>query len=92
MKYFGATEWRFAAGVSAFCLPIYIVLTLVAVDVIEFFEKSNQVFPLTSMSFFCFLWICLNVPMSYFGAYSAFTTSNQKPPCKISPVRRPIPE
>jgi hypothetical protein len=41
MKFFGATEWRFAASVSAFILPIYIVATLLLVDVIEYFEKSN---------------------------------------------------
>ena len=41
MKFFGATEWRFAASVSALCLPVYIVGTFVLVDVIEYFEKSN---------------------------------------------------
>ena len=41
MKYFGATEWRFAASVSAFCFPIYVTATFFIVDVIEYFEKAN---------------------------------------------------
>jgi len=41
MKYFGATEWRFAASVSAFCFPLYVSGTFLIVDVIEYFEKAN---------------------------------------------------
>lgn len=41
MKYFGATEWRFAASVAALCLPMYIIITFLLVDLIEWFEKSN---------------------------------------------------
>jgi hypothetical protein len=41
MRFFGATEWRFAASVAAFCLPCYIAITLILVDFIEYFEKSD---------------------------------------------------
>jgi Endomembrane protein 70 len=41
MKYFGATEWIFAASVSAFCFPIYVSSTFLLVDLIEYFEKAN---------------------------------------------------
>lgn len=41
MKYFGSTEWRFTATLTALCLPIYIVSTFLIVDIIEYFEKSN---------------------------------------------------
>lgn len=42
LKYFGATEWRFAASIAAFCLPVYIIITFLLVDFIEWFEKSDQ--------------------------------------------------
>lgn len=41
MRFFGATEWRFAASVAAFCLPCYIAVTFIIVDFIEYFEKSD---------------------------------------------------
>lgn len=91
MRFFGATEWRFAASVAAFCLPCYIALTFILVDFIEYFEKSDQLFPFTSICFFSLFWILCNVPAAYFGAYSGFANSDDKPTCKVSAVRRPIP-
>lgn len=91
MKFFGATEWRFAASVAAFMLPVYIVGTFCLVDFIEYFETSNQLFPLTSIVLFTFLWVICNVPAAYWGAYVAFTTCKDQAPLKISPVRREIP-
>lgn len=91
MKFFGATEWRFAASVAAFMLPVYIVGTFLMVDFIEYFETSNQLFPFTSIVLFTFIWVVCNVPAAYWGAYIAFTNSKDQPPLKISPVRREIP-
>lgn len=91
MKFFGATEWRFAASCSALCLPIYIVATFGLVDIIEYFEKSNQIFPFTSIVLFTFLWVVFNVPATYLGAHIAFTTTKDSPPLKVNNVRREIP-
>lgn len=91
MKFFGAPEWRFAASISAVGLPFYIVITFAFVDIIEYFEKSNQIFPFTVIVLFCFLWATLNVPASYYGAYLAFKLTDDKPPLKVSNVRREIP-
>lgn len=41
MRYFGATEWRFSANASAFCLPSGIISVIILVDIIEYFEKAN---------------------------------------------------
>jgi transmembrane 9 superfamily member 2/4 len=91
MKFFGATEWRFAAGVSSVCLPLYIVAIFLIVDFIEYFESSNQIFPFTSIILFCFLWLVINVPATYYGAHIAFTMTNDQPPLKVNTVRRVIP-
>jgi len=41
MRFFGATEWRFSANASAFCLPSAIIVVILLVDIIEYFEKAN---------------------------------------------------
>lgn len=41
MKYFGASEWRFAAFTSSLCLPFYVGFFFLSVDLIEWFEKSD---------------------------------------------------
>jgi hypothetical protein len=41
MRYFGASDWKFAASTSAFILPIGIAGVLILVDFIEYFEKAN---------------------------------------------------
>ena len=41
MRYFGSSEWKFAASASAFVLPWGIIVTLILVDIIEYFEKAN---------------------------------------------------
>lgn len=91
MKYFGASEWRFAASVAAVALPLYIVGTFCLVDIIEYFEKSDQIFPFTAIVLFFFLWLIFNVPASYYGAYVAFKNSDDKAPLKINSVRREVP-
>jgi hypothetical protein len=41
MKYFGASDWKLAASSSAFILPSSIVVVIVLVDFIEYFEKAS---------------------------------------------------
>lgn len=69
IKYFGSGEWRFAASAAAFVLPMYIISTFLMVDIIEWFEKSDQIMPFGSMLLFCFAWVFVNVPFTYYGAY-----------------------
>lgn len=75
MKFFGATEWKLAASASAFMLPSGIAAVFILVDFIEYFEKANQFFPLTSVAFFTALWFFITVPLAYFGAYVGFTST-----------------
>lgn len=41
MRFFGASDWKLAASSSALILPISIVLVILMVDLIEYFEKAN---------------------------------------------------
>lgn len=41
IRYFGASDWKLAASYSAFILPTCIVVVILLVDFIEYFEKAN---------------------------------------------------
>ena len=73
MRYFGASDWKLAASASAFILLTCIVIIFTLVDIIEYFEKAEQLFPFTSVVFFTLLWAFITVPLTYFGAYKGFT-------------------
>lgn len=92
MKYFGAEEWRFAASASCTVLPFFITANFAMVDIIEWFEKSNQIAPFTSILLYMFLWFIFNLPGTYFGSYLGFMKCNDKPPCKVSLYKKPIPK
>lgn len=91
MKFFGATDWTFSASAAAIWLPLKVTSVFFLVDMIEYFEKSEQLVPFTSIVLFSALYVLLNVPASYFGAYFAYNYTDDKPPLKISTIRRPIP-
>jgi hypothetical protein len=92
MKFFGAEEWRFAASAGSLGLPLFIGVTFILVDLIDWFEKSDQALPISSIFLYTFLWGCLNVPAVYFASYLGFMHSNDQPPCKVSLVRKAVPE
>ena len=41
IRFFGASDWKLAASYSAFILPTCIVVVILLVDFIEYFEKAN---------------------------------------------------
>ena len=41
MRFFGASDWKLAASSSALILPTSIVVVILLVDLIEYFEKAN---------------------------------------------------
>lgn len=92
MKFFGAEEWRFAATAGSFGLPVFVGMVFCMVDLIDYLEKSDQVVPFSSIILYTFLWGCLNVPAVYISSYLGFMNSNDQPPCKVSLVRKVIPE
>lgn len=93
MRFYGSNDWRFSASASAACLPMYLFSMFAFVDIIEWIERSSSYLPFTSAIGLAAIWVAVAVPLSYAGAYCAFTTSNidDKPPCKVSPVRRHVP-
>lgn len=72
MRFFGSNDWKLAAGWTAFFLPLCFVIVFTLVDVIEYFEKAEQIFPFTSVVFFSLLWAAITVPLTFFGAYRGF--------------------
>jgi len=91
MKYFGSDEWTFSAGAASFCLPLYCASIFGAVDVLDWMERSSSIVPFSTFSLYAFLWLILNVPGAYWASQQAYLHCNDKPPCKVSIVKRPIP-
>lgn len=90
--YFGAKEWRIAATAATFVLPVYLFTVFSVVDIIEWFEKSSAYQPFTSVIGLSLLWLVITAPVAYSGAYYGFTSEKIVPPCKVSSVRRLIPQ
>ena len=92
MKYFRAADWRVAAEASALLLPLGILICVLVVDVIDYFEKSRQMLPVTSIFFLTVLWFVMHLPASFFGSYQAWKKIEIKPPVAVIHVRRRITE
>jgi transmembrane 9 superfamily protein 2/4 len=92
MKYFGATDWHFAASASSFALPIVIGAIVVWVDFVDWMERSYTAMPFTSICLWVLGWAVLNIPAVYFASYQGYTRSQDQPPCNVSSVHRRIPE
>lgn len=91
MKFFGAEEWSYAAMASSVILPLWIGVPFLMVDFVDWIEKADQMVPFTSIVGYLFLWGCLNVPAVSLASWYAFMNSNDKPPCKVSLVRKQVP-
>lgn len=91
MRYFGSDDWSFSAGAASFCLPLYTGLLFVIVDLLDWIERSNSILPFATFSLWAFLWLIFNVPGAYWASQQAYMYSNDKPPCKVSIVKKPIP-
>lgn len=92
MKYFRAADWRVAAEASALLLPLGILICVLVVDVIDYFEKSRKMLPVSSIFFLTVLWFAMQLPASFFGSYQAWKKIEIKPPVAVSDVRRRIPD
>lgn len=91
MKFYGASDWRYAATSSALMLPCAILPTVLLVDLIDYIEKSNQLFPFTSFVFAAVLWAAINIPSSHMGSYLAWTRADVTKPAPVSAIRRRVP-
>ena len=92
MKSFGSNEWKFSANASAILFPVYMFGIFLFVEIIEWFERSSSYVPFTTALGLTLIWVLVTIPMAYLGAYAGFVKTEQdKPPCKVSSVRRRVP-
>ena len=88
-------------------LPLVLFISFYAIDLLntkkqltsaadnkdaEWFEKSSAYQPFTSVIGLSLLWLVITAPVAYSGAYYGFTSEKIVPPCKVSSVRRLIPQ
>lgn len=92
MKYFGATDWLFAAISAAVVFPALTYAILLAVDCVEYSMKSAARTPPLTIFILGLLWICISVPICFNGAYTAFKQERPKSSIQVNQMRRRIPE
>ena len=91
LRFFGGYEWRFAAVTSCLFLPTIFLSFYMVIDVIDWMEMSWKALPFSSFALYICLWIMFNVPACYWGAYLGLKEAKDKPPMKVSNIRRVIP-
>ena len=72
MKFFGASEWCFAAFASAIIFPFYLFAILLSVDFIEYLKKSSDASPPVTVIVSGIIWITIAIPLTFQGAYTGF--------------------
>ena len=88
MKFFGATDWCFAAIFSATIFPIYCFFIFLAVDLIEYLKHSAFETPPLTIILLGALWCSIAIPLSFRGAYSAFHAEKGKNPLRVSRITK----
>lgn len=72
MKFFGATDWCFAAFASAIAFPVFSVGLLITVDLIEYIKKSSAATPPIAVFLLGALWMAISIPLNFHGAFTGF--------------------
>jgi transmembrane 9 superfamily protein 2/4 len=92
MRFFGSNDWNFSAHASAVLFPVYMFIIFAFVEIIEWFERSSSYIPFTTALLLALVWVFVTIPLAYLGAYIGFAKSTpDKPPCRVSAVRRRVP-
>lgn len=88
MRLYGATDWCFAAISASVVFPLYSIGFFLAVDLIEYLKHSSFETPLLTIMFLGVLWLSLAIPLSFRGAYSAFTGEKEKNSLRVSRITK----
>ena len=91
MKFFGATDWSFAACAAAVCFPFYSVSIFMSVDIVEFMKKAANTTPPILVFLLSFIWLLLAVPLSINGSYASFKQERAKS-LRVNSMKRRIPD
>ena len=91
LKFFGSEDWLGSACMTSISFPIWLIITLSIVDVIEWDVESSAKVPYSGALGFICLWLCLTVPLCMHGAYTGFMDRSLSKP-KVNLIHRVIPD
>ena len=95
MKYFGSKDWQFSAFSAAIVLPMYMFMCFGTIEIIEWMERSSSAIPFTRSLYLFSVWVGVTIPLAFVGSYLGFKEFEKtciETPCKVSSVRRRIPQ
>lgn len=89
LKYFGTTDWVFSAATSSLVFPTWLYATAFIADVVEMID--GKTIRLSAAIGFGFLWLAINTPLCFLGAYKGYITGDVRSSRAIGKIKKDIP-
>jgi len=91
LKYFGTTDWVFSAATSSLVFPTWLYATVAIADIVEWIDDGYVVRVGAGIGF-GFLWLAINTPLCFLGAYKGYVSGNVRSSRAIGKIKKTIPE
>jgi transmembrane 9 superfamily protein 2/4 len=88
-KFFNGTSWLRCAVITALFIPSIFVIYFVAIDFIDWWERTLTT-PFTTMSLIIVSWVACNLVTIFIGSWLGFTMKKLEVPAKPSRIPRQI--
>ena len=92
LKFYGATDWIFAAVVSSMVFPMWLFTTIATVDGVESLFREKMTTSFTGRFGYAILWFLINTISCFIGSYYGYMQPQEKSKIKVNSVKRRIPE
>ena len=90
-RLFNGSEWWMQATSTAIILPLFVIVCLCFIDIVDWFERSQAYLPISSVTSLCVFWTAINMPLVFVGSYWGYTIQKISVPVKTSRIERPLP-
>ena len=90
-KFFNGTSWLRCATVTALFIPSIFVIYFVAIDFIDWWERTLST-PFTTKSLIIITWVACNLFTIFIGSWLGFTMKKLEVPAKPSRIPRQLSE
>ena len=91
MRLFGSLKsWKCHAVFAASLVPWWVMLHILAIDVLETLESAHEEISMTATVLSFLLWLLISIPLTYLGAHRAMVAA--PPAMRSNRIPRAIPE
>ncbi len=90
-KLFGGSDWKLNTVYSAAALPGFLMSLFLVLNIFLSIAGATHVSFWTILQIFL-LWVCMLIPLVFFGSYMGFKAERIAIPCKVNQIARVVPE